>query len=325
MRVLVSGGAGFIGSHVVDRLLASGYEPRIFDLVPSRHHDGAVDTVIGDLMDEEAVRAAVRDCQAVVHLAAVSDVNEVVADPSYAEMVNVRGTKILLEVARQGIPRVLYASTIWVYGNSNGAGPVDEETLLPLPNHFYTATKLAGEMYCRAYGQLYGLNHTILRFGIPYGPRSRPAAVIAAFVNQALIGKPLTIAGDGTQTRRFVYVEDLAEGIVAALRPTAEGRIYNLVGSESISVQTIAATVRDLVGSVPIVHVPSRPGDLHGAEVSGRRASQELGWRPAMPFVEGVQRYIAWVTETNSASRSVAAPPDGEAASAPGGAAVVRQ
>jgi UDP-glucose 4-epimerase len=296
MRVLVTGGSGFIGSHVVDRLLAQGHEPRNFDLVPSPHHNGEVRTMTGDLLDAESLRSAVRGCDAVVHLAAVSDVNQVVADPSHAEMVNVRGTKILLEMARaEQIQRLVYASTIWVYGNTNGVGPVDEESPLPLPGHFYTATKLAGEMYCRSYDELYGLRHTILRFGIPYGPRSRRAAVVAAFVERALAGQPLVITGDGKQSRRFVYVEDLADGIVAALRPAAEGRIYNLVGPESVSVETIAATVRELVGTVPIVHVASRPGDLRGAEVSGRRASEELGWQSAMPFAEGVGRYLTWL------------------------------
>jgi UDP-glucose 4-epimerase len=176
---------------------------------------------------------------------------------------------------------------------------VDEESPLPLPGHFYTATKLAGEMYCRSYGELYGLSHTILRFGIPYGPRSRRAAVVATFVERALAGQPLVIMGDGRQSRRFVYVEDLADGIVAALRPAAEGRIYNLVGPESVSVRTIAATVSELVGTVPIVHVDSRPGDLRGAEVSGERASEELGWQSAVPFAEGVGRYIEWLKSAN--------------------------
>ena len=245
MKVLVTGGSGFIGSHVVDRLRAHGHEPRIFDLVPSPHHrDGDIETVIGDLLDLDAVQRSMRGCDAVVHLAAVADVDRVVAEPSHSELVNGRGTEVLLEAARAAdLERVVYASTVWVYGSQNGSGVLAEDALLPLPSHLYTATKLAGEMYCRAYGELYGVEHTILRFGIPYGPRSRPTAVVAAFVARALAGEPLTINGDGMQSRQFVYVEDLAEGVVAALVPAAAGRIYNLVGEQVERWPRVAAEI----------------------------------------------------------------------------------
>jgi UDP-glucose 4-epimerase len=304
LNVLVTGGSGFIGSHVLDRLSAHGHVPRNFDLVQSPYHDGGIETVIGDLLDVDAVRGAVRGRDAIVHLAAVADVNDVVADPARAELVNDRGTGVLLEAARaEGISRVLYASTVWVYGDANGSGPVDEDSYLPLPRHLYTATKLAGEMYCTSYAELWGIEHTILRFGIPYGPRARPATVVAAFVERACAGKPLTITGDGTQSRRFVYVEDLADGVVAALTPNAAGRIYNLVGDESVTIREIAETVRELVADVPIVHVEDRPGDLRPAEISGARAAQELGWRPVTPFAEGVRRYVDWVTATHGTPR----------------------
>ena len=165
---------------------------------------------------------------------------------------------------------------------------------IQLPDHLYTATKLAGEMYCRSYSALYGLQCTVLRFGIPYGPRARPAGVIPIFVRKALAGEPLTIAGEGRQSRRFVYVEDLAQGIVRSLVPQAIGRTYNLVGEESVTVRAIADTVRDLVGDVDIVHTPARTADFAGAEVSGARAATELGWYPATSFDEGVRRYFEW-------------------------------
>src|SRR5581483_235289 len=174
------------------------------------------------------------------------------ADPRRAETINRYGTSVLLEAARrEGTPRVLYGSTVWVYGDGAPGQTLDEDAPLPTPNHLYTATKLAGEHYCATYG----VEHTILRFGIPYGPRARPSTVVAAFVARALEGRPLTIAGDGKQSRRFVYVEDLAEGCVEALSPAAAGRTYNLVGGESVTVREIAATVRELVADVPIVHV----------------------------------------------------------------------
>lgn len=310
MKVLVTGGAGFVGSHVIDRLQARGYDPRNFDLVPSPYHrnGNAVETVIGDLRDVEAVRAAVRGCHVVVHLAAVADVNAVVADPGRSDEVNVRGTRILLEASRaEGVERFVYASTVWVYGNATDDSAVTEESPLTLPTHLYTATKLAGEMYAHSYSELYGLPHTILRFGIPYGPRSREAAVVAAFVALARAGKALSIAGDGTQTRQFVYVEDLADGVVAALAPDAAGRVYNLVRDESVSIRQIADIVRELVADVPIVHGPQRVADVKIAHVSGERAAAELGWRATTPFAEGVRRYVESLTATSGSPRATTA------------------
>ncbi len=315
----MTGGAGFIGSHVVDRLIAAGHEPRIFDLVPSRHHD-AVDTVLGDLTDAEAAVSAVRGCEAIMHLAAMADVNEVVADPARTDRVNTHGTFTLLEAARaEGIGRFLFASTVWAYGNSTSLEPHDEDTPLELPPHFYTATKLAGEMYCRSYEVLYGVSSTILRFGIPYGPRARPAAVVPAFIARAQAGTPLTISGDGSQSRQFVYVEDLAEGVVAALAPAAAGRIYNLVGEESVSIRQIADTVCALVATVPIEHGPERPADLRVGHVSGARAAAELGWRAETSFADGVRRYVEWLTATSGS------PVASSASSTAGSASTVRR
>jgi UDP-glucose 4-epimerase len=322
VKVLVTGGSGFIGSHVLDRLRASGHEPRNFDLVDSPHHGpGEIETVIGDLCDGAAVRAALEGRDAVIHLAAVADVDLVAQDPELTDRVNVRGTQTLLDAVRtSAVTRLVYASTVWVYGDATGPEAVDEDTPLDLPKHFYTATKIAGEMYTAAYGELYGLEHTILRFGIPYGPRSRPTAVVAAFTAKALAGQPLTIAGDGTQSRRFVYVEDLADGVVAALAPAAANRVYNLVGHENVSVRAIARAVRDVVGDVPIVHIEGRAGDLRGANISGARALAELGWEPTTTFEDGVRRYVDWVTLTaGTASASIASSIDGSAA------AVLRQ
>jgi UDP-glucose 4-epimerase len=316
MRVLVTGGAGFIGSHVVDRLQARGHEPRIFDLTPSSHHGPEVECVIGDICDPHAARRAVADCDAVVHLAAMADVDEVTKDPERTDRVNVRGTQVLLDAARaSGTNRFVYASTIWVYGDAVGPGALDEDTPLGLPKHFYTATKIAGETYTAAYGELYGLEWTILRFGIPYGPRARPTAVVPAFTAKALAGQPLTIAGDGTQSRRFVYVEDLADGVALSLQDVAANRIYNLVGRENTSVRAIARTVRDIVGDVKIVHVEGRAGDLRGGNISGERAARELGWEPTTTFADGVRRYVEWVTAQAGTPRAAIAPmTDGSAA-----------
>ncbi len=295
MRVLVTGGSGFIGSHVVDKLRARGHEPVIYDLRPSPWHEpGTVDTRLGSITDREALERALHSCDAVAHLAAVADVNDVHASPEDAERVNARGTVAVLEAARRaGVERIVYASTIWVYSDCEEEA-VDEDTLLPPPSHLYTSTKLAGELYCKAYQELYGIDYTILRFGIPYGPRAREAAVVPAFVNKAFKGEPLTLAGDGSQSRRFVYVEDLADGVALGLSDVARNRVYNLASDENVTIKQIAETVQGLIGDVEIVHTPARPGDFGGKVVCSKRAERELGWTAATPFSEGVRRYVDW-------------------------------
>jgi UDP-glucose 4-epimerase len=308
VKVLVTGGSGFIGSHVLDVLAVAGHEPVVLDLVPSRHHPARTyATVCGDITDREVARRAVRGCDAIIHLAAVADVNDVVADPVRADSVNAHGTEVILEAARrEEVGRMVYGSTVWVYGNAE-AEEATEDTPLVLPAHLYTATKLAGEMYTLAYNAMYGAGHTILRFGIPYGPRARPAAVVPSFVLRAQRGEPLAIAGDGRQTRQFVYVEDLAAGIVAALSPQAAGRTFNLVGNERTSVREIAGAVCRLVAPVPIVHVPERPADVRLGRVSGTRAASELGWTPNVGFEEGLERYVDWLAATNGSPALAAA------------------
>ncbi len=296
MRVLVTGGGGFIGSHVVDRLLEGGITPRIFDLSASPYHSPLeVETFTGSITDPANLDLAMRDCDAVVHLAAVADVAHVHADPVLAEEVNTRGTLNVLEAAcRAGVGRVIYGSTTWVYSDC-AEQEVDEETPIPAPRHLYTATKLAGETYCAGYSELFDLETTVLRFGIPYGPRARAAGVVAKFTDLALEGQALTIAGDGSQSRSFIYVEDLAEGIVAALRPEAAGRTYNLSGDEVVTILEIAERVQENTDGCEIVHTPPRPGDFPGKVISNERALQELGWRAKTSFREGVHRYVAWV------------------------------
>jgi UDP-glucose 4-epimerase len=308
-RILVTGGSGFIGSHVVDALRAAGHEPQILDTRPSPHHDDVL-TFVGDIRRLDDVREALHGCDAVVHLAAAADVGQVAEDPVGAEELNARGTLTVLQSARElGVSRVVYASTIWVYSDVE-AERVDEDTPLRPPAHLYTATKLAGELYCRSYAELYGLECTVLRFGIPYGPRARPAAVLPIFVAKALAGEPLTLAGGGEQTRRFVYVEDLAEGVVRGLAPAAANRTFNLVGDEDVSVRQIADTVGAVIGDVEVVSTEGRAGDFRGAEVCGRRAAEELGWRPRTCFAEGVRRYVDWHRQqAEPAAEPVPAPP----------------
>jgi UDP-glucose 4-epimerase len=294
-------------------LEARGHTPVNFDRIPSPHHNGTLATVLGDATDADALVAAMDGCDAVIHLAAMADVNDVQADPEGAETANARATLAVLEAARRtgGVKRVLYGSTIWVYSDVPET-EVCEDTRLSPPAHLYTATKLAGELYCRSYAELYGIEYTVLRFGIPYGPRARDATVLAAFTRKAIAGEPLTVAGSGDQTRRFVYVEDLADGVVRALdEPAAANRVYNLAGTETTTILEIAQAVRDLVGDAEIVHTPARAGDFGGKEVSSGRALAELGWEPDTPFREGARRYVEWrmEREREAVPEKPAAPP----------------
>jgi UDP-glucose 4-epimerase len=296
MKVLVTGGSGFIGSHVVDKLIDKGIEVRIFDMIfPTFRKD--IEYYQGSLLDLNAVRMSMNGIDAVFHLGAIADVNYVFREPHYSEAINVRGSINVLEAARIAkIKRVIYGSTTWVYSETESVH-VDETTPLYAPSHLYTATKIASEFYCKTYSELYDLEVVVLRYGIPYGPRARDAAVIPIFTRKALNGEPLTIAGDGLQFRKFVYVEDLAEGNVLALKSIAKNKIYNLDGTEKVSIKQIAETIQKIVPDVKIEYIPARPGDFSGKEVSSQLAKEELDWEPKVSFEDGVRRYIEWYKE----------------------------
>ncbi len=296
MKVLVIGGSGFIGSHIVDKLREKGVDVRIYDgIMPTFRKD--IEFYQGSILDLTSLGFAVNGIDAIFHLAAVADVKDVYNEPYYSESINVRGTLNVLEVARKAnVKRIIYGSTTWVYSEAN-ENIVNELTPLRAPSHFYTATKLASEYYCNSYSKLYGLEITILRYGIPYGPRARDGAVIPIFVKKALAGEPIIISGDGAQFRKFVYVEDLAEGNVLALKNIAKNKIYNLDGTVKISIKDIAETTKKILNDVKIEYGPSRVGDFSGKEVSSELAEKELGWIPKTSFEEGLRKYINWYKE----------------------------
>lgn len=296
MKVLVTGGSGFIGSHVVDKLRDKGVNVRVYDMImPTYRND--IEYYQGSILDFDSIEMAMCEIDAVYHLAAVADVKDVFERPDYSEAINVRGTFNVLQAARQNkVKRVIYGSTIWVYSEAD-VDKVDESTSLHAPSHLYTATKLTSEYYCQAYSKLYGLEYTILRYGIPYGPRARDGAVIPIFVRKALNGEPLTIAGDGSQFRKFIYVEDLAEGNVLALQSIGKNKIFNLDGKEQITIKHLAETIKKILRDTKIEYTPGRPGDFSGKEVSSEKAKKELGWELKVSFEEGLKRYIQWYKE----------------------------
>jgi len=301
MRVGVIGGSGFIGSHIVDKLIEKGHDVTVFDIMKPQRPD--VNHIVIDIIDISKTTIALAGGYDVIYmLAAMADVNDVFNNPIEATEINIMGVANVLEAARRNhIKRVIFSSTIWVYEMA-GVENVSEDTYFSPVNvkHVYTASKLAAEMYLFAFQKLYGINFTILRYGIPYGPRARGGTVAAIFVKKAFSKEPLTINGDGLQYRNFIYVEDLAEGNVAALNEIAINKIYNIEGLRPISVKEVADTVKKIIGGdVKIVYTPARPGDFSGKIVSRERAKQELGWEPKIDFEEGLKRYIKWYKELN--------------------------
>lgn len=298
MKVGVTGGCGFIGSHVVDKLKDWRVEVRVLDSVPRPHRDD-VDCVAVDILDQEALDEATRGLDVIFHLAAYADVNNVVADPTGAVALNVLGTSRVLESARRNeLRRVVLASTVWVYGAAREQRVDERSCFDPAETgHVYTTTKIASEMLCHDYKTLFGVPFTILRYGIPYGPRMRPSLVIPIFIRKALGGEPMTVAGDGSQNRKFVYVEDLADAHVLALAPEAENETYNIDGAEEVSILRIAETVHRLVGGKGIEFVPARAGDYGGKQVSSAKAAREIGWTPKVDFETGMERTVQWYLE----------------------------
>jgi UDP-glucose 4-epimerase len=313
VQLAVTGGGGFIGSHVVDRLVRAGHDVRVIDVQPRWRNPGATYLEV-DLFDQAGLGAAVADRAAVFHLAGASNVNEVAADPVWAVRLNVEGTARVLEAARQHrCGRVILASTVWVYGAAQGTGELAEDFPVDLRSagHVYASTKLAAELLVHSYKEMYGQEFTILRYGIPYGPRMREELVVARFVQAVLEARPITIAGTGEQHRNYVYVEDLADAHVRALAPAAAGQVLALEGGTPVSVREIADTVQQLIGSVPVHYAPARDADYQGVSVSNRAAKELLDWAPETPFVTGVRRYLDWLRQTGSSGADARPEPTG--------------
>jgi UDP-glucose 4-epimerase len=303
MRIAVTGGAGFIGSHVVDHLVDAGHGVVVVD--PHRPHRPDVEHAVAELRDLDSLVAATESCDAIFHLAAVSNVNDVFDSPVDAIDINVTGTTRVLEAARRNeVERVFFASTVWVYGAAVGDGDLGEDALIDtqIPSHLYTSSKIAGELVIRSFEELYGVAFTILRYGVPFGPRMRDELVIPRFVQMALAGETITVAGDGLQFRNYVYVEDLAAAHVLALDPAARNEVFNVEGPEPISIRAMVEALEVVLGrSLPVEYGPARPGDFRGRPVSGNKIEKVLDWTPRTSFETGLARYVEWYTERERA------------------------
>jgi UDP-glucose 4-epimerase len=305
--VAVTGGSGFIGSHVVDRLRRAGHQVLVLDTRPPHRPDVGFRDV--DITDLAGVVRATKGCDVIFHLAGVSNVNDAFADPVATMDINVTGTARVWEAARRNrVGRAVLASTVWVYSAATGEGPASEDTPVSTEGteHVYTASKLAAELVVTSFGELYGQPWTILRYGIPFGPRMRDALAIPRFVATAMAGEHLTIHGDGLQYRNYVWVEDMADAHVLALGDHAANQIFNLEGPAPVSIRQVAEVVRALVDpDLTIELVPARPGDYGGRQVSPEKATRLLGWTATTSFEDGMQQYLAWWTEGLDPNRRV--------------------
>ena len=297
MVVLVTGGSGFIGSHVVDKLLGEGYTVRVFDKL--KPHREEAKWYQGDLQNEKELLEACRDVEAAFHLAAVADVNVALSRPELCLHVNEVGTINLLRAASASeVDRIVLASTSWVYGRAEGI--VDEETPIPAPEHLYTKTKIGQEHLLITWQKHYGLPYTILRYGIPYGPRMRSNMAVAIFVRKAMRKEPITIFGDGTQGRCFIHAEDLAEGNVASLTESGKNEVFNLAGEEFVTINQIVAALKKVLGKIRLEYKPPRPSDFKGVMVSIKKANKTLAWKPKTSFEKGLRKYVKYVKSNPS-------------------------
>jgi UDP-glucose 4-epimerase len=297
MKIVVAGGAGFIGSHVVDALLEQGHEVLIYDL-EAPHYGQACAFVRGDTRDIDRLAQILKTGDVVYLLAAEANVNRFYESPCFSNSITANAAISVLEAARRTkVARVIFASTEWVYGSLPEAGEenITEDTpYTQNPDHIYTSSKIASELFCKNYQALYGVNFTIMRYGIPFGERARPETVTPIFIRRIVRGEPIMIHGDGSQTRQFIYVKDLAHGNAACLNPAAENQIFNLNGKKRISVIQIVRTLEEILGkSASVTFVDDRKGNFKGRFISSEKARNLLGWAPQFDYEDAMRMYIA--------------------------------
>jgi UDP-glucose 4-epimerase len=304
-RALVTGGAGFIGSHLVAALVGQGCDVTVLDNLASGHETN-LDTVKdkitfikGDIKDERLLNRIIKGCEVAFHLAAVVSVTQTVKDPVASALVNELGAIRVLDAARKnGVRRVVLSSSSAVYGDAPQLPK--SESMIPAPMSPYAVQKLTNEYYAELYHRLYGLETVCLRYFNVYGPHQDPSSpysgVISIFMLRAINGEAPIIYGDGGQTRDFVFVKDVVQAnLLAAAHEAAPGRVFNVGTSSSVSVNGLWEMIARLAQChLPAKHEAPRPGDIVHSLASIQRAKELLGFQPSVVFEEGLRQTFAW-------------------------------
>lgn len=303
-RYLVTGGAGFIGSHLTEALRSRGDEVRVVDNLSTGKlanlaHVSGVEFVNGDVADLDVARAAVTDIDFVLHQAAMPSVPRSVKDPLTSNRTNVDGTLNILVAARDaGVKRVVFAGSSSVYGSTPGL-PKDE-AMPTAPMSPYALQKLAGELYCQMFYRLYGLETVVTRYFNVFGPRQDPGSpysgVISLFVTALSAGKRPTVHGDGGQTRDFTYVANVVDGVLKAVAaPGVAGEVFNLATNHRVSLLDLLETLAREMGVTAAPEFgDARTGDVRDSLADIGKARRLLGYEPVVPFAEGLRRTVAW-------------------------------
>jgi UDP-glucuronate 4-epimerase len=314
-RVLVTGAAGFIGSHLVEALLGQGHEvigidnfdpfyPRAMkerNLAEIGDRPGFTFREL-DLLDVSGMRSLLTPNTVIVHLAAKAGVRPSLEDPVGYARANVTGTAALVEAARQGgVSRFVFGSSSSVYGDSTPV-PFREDAVAIVPVSPYAATKRAGELFLSSVAPIYGLKAVSLRFFTVYGPRQRPDLAIHSFTRKMVEGRTLTLFGDGTQARDYTYCDDIIAGVLKAIEWTATAPVgvetFNLGGNRSIATEAMVAEIASALGVTPKIEwAPMQPGDVQQTAADLTKSSAVLGYRPKTSFSDGITRFVHWFRE----------------------------
>lgn len=294
--VVITGGAGFIGSHLADRL-ADTCDVTVLDNLSAGRRDqvpAEAELVRADIRDAERLEDVITGADVVFHQAALVSVNQSIERPVESHEINLDATLHLLECAADANARVVLASSTAIYGEP-ATLPVTEPQPKS-PSSPYGLDKLAVDNYARLYSELYGLETVALRYFNVYGPRQRGGqygGVISIFIDQALSGGPITVHGDGTQTRDFVHVRDVVDANVRAAQAAVSGEAFNIGTGTETSIMELAETVRTAVGTdVDITHEAARPGDIERSRADISKATRDLGFSPSVPLQEGIERVV---------------------------------
>lgn len=286
-KILVTGSSGFIASKLVTRLQESGHLVQPFDLADNQ-----------DITNPTQVSRAIADKEAVFHLAAIADLNWARVHPIETMKINIEGTWNVANACRKVGAKLFFASTCCVFGNQK-YHPVTEETL-PNPSEIYACSKLAGESVIKGFHHTYGLNYVMMRFATIYGEGTRPALGTHIFMRQAVKGEPITVHGDGKQTRTLTYIDDLVDAILAGFNSGKLNEIWNMTATEEISALKMAQDIKMITRSKSdIIFIPQRIGQTLRESVSADKIFRDTGWKAKVIWEEGIKRTYKWFKATH--------------------------